>query len=293
MLQVKETYTILISRPWRTYGAEMDVNEFGVAIGNVAVFTKEPYEEKGILGTDMARLALERTRSAKEVLKFLTNLIEDYGQGGNYSYEKKFKYHNSFIVADPREAWVLKTAGRYWIAKKVVDIYSISNALTIDGDWDLAHDDVMKHGVSKHRCSQDDFSFARCYSDKLYTWAAKGRERRSYTYRRLLEKRGELTPWDLMSILRAHSFESYTPSKGSMMDICMRYGEVLRPSQTASSTIFVLCSWGYLALVTGASNPCISMYKPLVHGMSLLGGKCSNKYSEECYWWRFEELHGG
>lgn len=25
--------------------------------------------------------------------------------------------------------------------------------------------------------------------------------------------------------------------------------------------------------------------------MSLPGGKCSNKYSEECYWWRFEELH--
>lgn len=146
MPQVKETYAILVSRPWWTYGAEMGVNEFGVAIGNVAVFTKEPYEEKGILGMDMVRLALERTRSAKETLRFLIDLIEDYGQGGNYSYEKKFRYHNSFIAADPREAWVLETAGRYWVAKKVADIYSISNALTIDSDWDLAHDDVMKHG---------------------------------------------------------------------------------------------------------------------------------------------------
>jgi len=35
-----------------------------VAIGNVAVFTKEPYSERGLLGMDMLRLALERTRTA-------------------------------------------------------------------------------------------------------------------------------------------------------------------------------------------------------------------------------------
>jgi len=95
---VRETYAVLIARPWWIYGAEMGVNEYGLAIGNVAVFTKEPYAEKGLLGMDMLRLALERTRTAREALKFLVELIEGVGQGGNYSYERRFRYHNSFIL---------------------------------------------------------------------------------------------------------------------------------------------------------------------------------------------------
>jgi len=109
----KETCAILIARPWRIYGAEMGVNEHGLAIGNVAVFTKEPYAERGLLGMDMLRLALERTRTAREALKFLVSLVEEIGQGGNYSYERRFRYHNYFIIVDPDEAWVLEAAGRY------------------------------------------------------------------------------------------------------------------------------------------------------------------------------------
>ncbi len=123
--QVKETYAILISRPWRIYGAEMGVNEYGLAIGNVAVFTKEPYDDEGMLGMDILRLALERTRTAKEELEFLVSLIEEIGQGGNYSYEKRFRYHNSFIIVDPNEAWFLEIAGKYWAAKKIDIVYSI------------------------------------------------------------------------------------------------------------------------------------------------------------------------
>ncbi|NPA99523.1 MAG: hypothetical protein GXO43_09105 [Crenarchaeota archaeon] len=72
------------------------VNEYGLTIGNVAVFTKEPYSEKGIIGMDILRLALERCRDVKEALDFTIQLIKDPGQGRNYAYGKKLRYHNSY-----------------------------------------------------------------------------------------------------------------------------------------------------------------------------------------------------
>lgn len=291
--QVKETYAILISRPWWIYGAEMGVNEYGLAIGNVAVFTKEPYSDEGMLGMDMLRLALERTRSAKEALEFIISLIEEIGQGGNYSYEKKFRYHNSFIIADPNEAWVLETAGKYWVAKKISDVYSISNALSIGKEWDIAHDDLVRHGVIKHGCSMDDFDFSKCYSDWFYTRFSHGRERRQYTYSMLRNKIGEIVVWDILDILRSHSKEYYHPAKGSMKDICMHYGGITRPSQTASSMIVLLSGNKQLILITGVSNPCLSMYKPFILGIKFPGEevKPTNKYDQNNYWWRHEYLH--
>lgn len=290
---VKETYSILISRPWWIYGAEMGVNEYGLVIGNVAVFTKELYEEKGMLGMDMLRLALERTKTAKEALNYIIKLVEEVGQGGNYSYEKKFRYHNSFIIADQSEAWVLETAGKYWAAKRIEDVYSVSNALTITSDWDMAHDELVKHGVSKHGCSRDSFDFAKCYSDKLYTKLAKGRERRSFTYKWLKNRAGEITVWDIIDVLRTHYTEPYHPAKGSMKDICMHYGGLLRPSQTASSMISIIKTSKQLNLVTGTSIPCLSMFKPIIIGVDppFKQTKTTNKYDPEDYWWKHEVLH--
>lgn len=282
--QVKETYAVILSRPWWIWGVEMGVNEFGLAIGNTAVFTKEKIPDKGILGMDMIRLALERTKTSKEALHFIIDIIESYGQGGNGSYEHKLLYSNSFIIADPKEAWVLESAGKHWVAKRIEDVYSISNALTIEDDWDLASESV------ESLAKRPKFSFVKHFSDRFYTHFAHGRERRAFTYWKLKEREGEITLEYMMEILRSHSFEPYSPEKGSMRDICMHYGGLTRPSQTASSQISELgkdMHW-----FTGTSLPCLSIFKPI----SFEGGipeseMPTNRYNPKNYWWRIEKFH--
>lgn len=88
--QVEETYEVLLSRPFWMWGCEMGANEFGVAIGNEAVFTKEPYTKgPGLTGMDLARLALERADTARKALDTVIELLETYGQGGSGGFRKK------------------------------------------------------------------------------------------------------------------------------------------------------------------------------------------------------------
>jgi len=142
--QVPETYEHIGSRIWWTFGYEHGMNEYGVAIGNEALWSKEPYQwGDGLLGMDLLRLALERGKTAYEAMHVIIDLLEKYGQSGDCEYQGewgKANYHNSFIIADPKEAWVLETAGRYWAAKRLTHgVYSISNIYSIENDWDEAH----------------------------------------------------------------------------------------------------------------------------------------------------------
>ncbi|MEM2920683.1 MAG: carcinine hydrolase/isopenicillin-N N-acyltransferase family protein, partial [Candidatus Bathyarchaeia archaeon] len=77
--QAEESYAILLSRPWWMWGAEMGANEYGLVVGNTAVFTKEPYDKVGILGMDLIRLALERTKTSRDALNFMISVIEKQG----------------------------------------------------------------------------------------------------------------------------------------------------------------------------------------------------------------------
>ena len=134
--QVAKTNAVLLSKPFWMWGAEMGVNEHGLAIGNEAVFTRVPYEKgPALTGMDLLRLALERATTAQSAVHIITDLIETFGQGGNCGYTHKLFYHNSFLLADPESVWVLETAGRHWAAKQVDDIYAISNKITLETSW--------------------------------------------------------------------------------------------------------------------------------------------------------------
>ena len=140
--QVAETYRVMGHSPWWVWGFEHGVNEHAVAIGNHTVFSKEPIEERpGLIGMDLVRLGLERGRTAREALEVVATLIEQFGQGGSALEPGGAAYHNSFLVADPVDAWILETSNRRWGAKRVT-LAACSNHLALRSDWEIASRDL-------------------------------------------------------------------------------------------------------------------------------------------------------
>ena len=136
--QAKKTYSTLLCKPFWIWGAEMGVNEKGVAIGNEALFTKiKPEKVPGLIGMDLLRLGLERGATAQEAANIIVDLLKKYGQSGPCGYrDKKFTYMNSFLVVDRKEIIVLETFGRDHVMRSFSDYAAISNMTTLGNSWD-------------------------------------------------------------------------------------------------------------------------------------------------------------
>lgn len=270
--QVARTHATVVSRPWWMWGAEMGANEHGVAIGNEAVFTKEPTSlEPGLLGMDLLRLALERTTSARDAVQVMVALLEEHGQRGPCSIEhRRFTYHNSFLVADRDGAVVLETAGRHWAAEEVTGrARSISNGLTIPG-------------------------FAERYADRLRGRVAGCATRRALTEHRAGGAGGVL---DAMAILRDNGTAGgprWSPLNGSMAGPNMHAGGLLASSQTVSSWVSDLGSGTHWS--TGTADPALSLFVPLRVAEPLAESAyptegVRNRRDDRSLWWRHERLH--
>lgn len=269
--QVAHTHAVLLSRPWWMWGAEIGANERGVVIGNEAVFTDQAYEDTGLLGMDLLRLALERADDAAAAVEVIVTLLERHGQGGSCSrVHPKFTYHNSFIVADPSTAIVVETAGRRWATEEVAPgaARSISNGLTIAG-------------------------FADEHADRLRGRVASCAARRSITEAGAVRAVG---PLDLMGTLRSHgasTHPSYSPLNGALGAPCAHAGGLLTSTQTTASWVADLRDGASgLHWVTGTAAPCTSLFAPArVDEPVDLGPSPSDVFDESTRWWRHERLH--
>jgi hypothetical protein len=135
-------HATFLSCPTWLWGAEHGINEYGVAIGNERVSTVHDAAsaQPGLIGMDLVRLGLERGRSAEEALEVMTDLLSVHGQGGIADAERQEAYDSSFLVADPRGAFVLETAGRDFAIAPVPQGTAISNRLTLTTEWTRASD---------------------------------------------------------------------------------------------------------------------------------------------------------
>jgi len=105
--QAEETFEILLTKAFWTYGCEIGVNEYGLSMGEEAVFTTQMDEEKdGIIGPDLMRLGLERARNCQEAIQIMTDLLEQYGQGGSAEHKGNSHFDSRIIKSDPHEAYI-------------------------------------------------------------------------------------------------------------------------------------------------------------------------------------------
>ena len=327
MPQPEITFATLGSSPYWCYGYESGVNEFGVAIGNEAIYTKAMKSldvkfELGLLGMDLVRLGLERASSAREALEVMTDLLEKYGQFGTglprVSHEDG-SYDNSYVIADGKEAHILETAGREWVAKKVAGFAAVSNEPTIRSEYDISSRNLIEFAVEKGWCPKDKmtekkFDFAQSYVD-----LEKPLQTSHLRYRRsmqLLSRESRISTQHMKRILRDHYEDSFigepyfNPALPDFLTLCMHSS----PAQftwgnTAASSIFILpdsddrfpvmlwspltpCTGCYLPFFVGAGSPPEIVSRAGAAGKSVTSATkvAPDTYSQESYWWLFREL---
>ncbi|NPV88169.1 secernin [Coprothermobacteraceae bacterium] len=237
-------YSVWLSKPTWMWGGEMGVNCKGVAIGNEAVFAKLKAHKQGLLGMDILRVALETSGTAAQALERILELTLTPGQGGSGGYEHPLYYHNSYLIADPKEAYVVETVGHFYAWKRLSGSYNISNKLSIGSDFD----DISPQLKNKVR------DFARHFINPVVTYAAGGfhREKRG---RKLLQRQ-EQSLASVFGILQDRG----TGAVASMRNICMIGGGIIS-SQTTASLVYdyeTRSIW-----YTQGPCPEVQLFKPL------------------------------
>ncbi|XP_050683655.1 secernin-3 [Leptidea sinapis] len=247
--------SVMLSKPAWMWGAEMGANNKNVVIGNEAVWTNNNDGEgdarvKRLLGMDLVRLGLERGNSAEEALNVITDLLGKYGQGGPCSEcDDSHFYHNTFLIADTKEAWVLETSGKIWAAEKIENSYrNISNGLTITTKIDKhstdLYNDAKQMGVWD---GKSEFNFSAAFS-------SGGDEMRWAHGKRLLGELSKDKSFDVKRMFRVlrdkascicRGVDDMFPTQGSQVSSLSPHG--------------VTVHW-----FTATPDPSVSYFKPFV-----------------------------
>ena len=112
-----------------TYSVVGNMNEFQVAIGETTYGGRKELESQHGAIMDYGSLmyiALQRAKTAREAIKVMTGLVEEYGYCSS---------GESFSIADPNEVWIMEMIGKgegekgaVWVAVRVPDGYISGHA---------------------------------------------------------------------------------------------------------------------------------------------------------------------
>jgi dipeptidase len=105
----------------KTYAVIGNMNEYQVSIAESTFGGREELQDTtGILDYgNLMYITLQRARSAREAIRIMTSLVEEYGY---------YSSGESFSIADPNEIWVMemigkgpKNKGAVWVAQRIPD----------------------------------------------------------------------------------------------------------------------------------------------------------------------------
>ena len=157
----------------QTYNVVGNMNEYQVTIAETTFGGRpELVDTTGIMDYgSLIYVALQRSRTAKEAIKVMTDLVKEYGY---------YSSGESFSIADPNEAWIMEMIGKgpgikgaVWVAVRIPDdcIAAHANQSRIhkfnlnDKDNCLYSPDVISFAREKgyFNGKNSDFSFADAY----------------------------------------------------------------------------------------------------------------------------------
>ena len=295
--QAEATSRHVGSRPHWCWGYEHGFNEHQVVIGNEGLRSKFEFDEPKLIGMEVLRLGLERGRTATEAVEIMTGLISRHGQGKFANSEDTRTYDNGYLVADPKEALVIETAGHQWAVKQVDGTLGISNVYSVENDHCQLSPEAIPVAVEKGwwNAASKDFNFAEAYSFDENRTEGSGAMRRTRSCTVLQGKRGEIDVRCMMNLLSDHS-DGNLADEPFVLDfedsggICVHSDSGI----TAASLVADLCSDGSRLPIYWCSfySPCLGIFFPVfIEGRlpEVLGvGEFRTSWMSP--WWRFHKL---
>ncbi len=189
-----------IAQARQTYNVIGNMNEFQVTIAETTFGGRpELVDTTGIIDYgSLIYLGLQRSRSAREAIRVMTGLVEEYGY---------YSSGESFTIADPNEIWIMEMIGKgsgvrgaVWVAVRVPDdcIAAHANQSRIhqfdinDKENCLYSPDVISFAREKgyFEGMNKDFSFADAYSPTDFS-ALRYCEARVWSFFNMFTDRGK------------------------------------------------------------------------------------------------------
>jgi secernin len=226
--------------------------------------------QPGLAGPDLVRLVLERSHTACHAVDVLVDLIDRYGQGGTVDEASASACDHAFLIADAREAVLVETAGKHWVAQEIGEVRGLVSARTIRQDWDriskALSDQVIHQGAWPADGSKIDFVGAIGDAPEQHPLAFNRWGRAMFL---LQEQNGHIDAGVLRRLMRDHGEESegsWMPSIGQVSSGACRHAGKLAGSATQAS--FIACLSKELEIPPMAwiafGPPCRSVFFPVV-----------------------------